>query len=57
MVCDTQSADYVAFRKVNKELAFYKLYYYFLLKKFLPYATDNDHSLYVYIDERWGTTS
>ena len=52
MVCDTQSADYVAFRKRNQEIGFYKLYYFFLRDKFLPYAKDIDHSLYVVLDQR-----
>jgi hypothetical protein len=52
MVCDTRSAEYVAFQKVNKEIGFYKLYYYFLRYQFLPYAKDIDHSLYVVLDQR-----
>jgi len=52
MTVDTQSPDYVAFRKENREIGYYKLYYFFLLKKLLPYAKDNDYSVCVYLDDR-----
>ena len=52
MTVDTHSADYVAFRKENHEIGYYKLYYFFLLKKLLPYAKDNDYSICVYLDDR-----
>lgn len=52
MICDTQSPGYIALRKEKPDTAYYILYYYFLLKKFGPYAKDNDHSLSVILDER-----
>jgi hypothetical protein len=52
MTVDTQTADYVAFRKENRDIGYYKLYYFFLLKKLLPYAKDQDYSLCVYLDDR-----
>lgn len=52
MTVDTKSADYAAFRKENRDIGYYKLYYFFLLKKLLPYAKDHDYSLCVYVDDR-----
>jgi hypothetical protein len=52
MTVDTRSEDYRAFRKENREIGYYKLYYFFLLRKLLPYAKDNDYSICVYLDDR-----
>jgi len=52
MICDTQSPGYIALRKAKPQTSYYILYYYFLLKKFGPYAKDNDHTLSVILDER-----
>jgi hypothetical protein len=49
VVFDSHDRRYV---RGDKEQGFYKLYYQFLLKKFVPYAMSDDHRLYVYIDER-----
>lgn len=51
VVFDTHQIDY-AHHKGNKELGFYKFYYQFLLHKFGPYATADDHRLYVFLDQR-----
>jgi hypothetical protein len=51
VVFDSHDRMYLRDRRHTDE-GFYKLYYYFLLHKFGPYAQTREHSLYVYLDER-----
>lgn len=51
VVFDTHDRYYRRDRR-DKDAGFYKLYYHFLLYKFGPYAHDDEHRLYVFLDER-----
>lgn len=52
VVFDTHQIDYKTHHDGDEELGFYKFYYHFLLYKFAPYAKDDTHKLWVYIDQK-----
>lgn len=52
VVFDTSQINYATHHEGDEELGFYKFYYHFLLHKFAPYAKNDDHRLWVYIDQK-----
>lgn len=56
VVFDTDEIDYATYHKGDESLGFYKFYYYFLLYKFGPYASTDEHRLWVFLDQRSDAT-